>query len=80
MFIECTWMRHGHGPLGVTGIVTDSNQMQIWSLSSAAVTTLSSNLKSMTVDSDCDTNKHKEELQCRIKTDKEDRYVIEETL
>ena len=39
-FIECTWMRHGHGPSGVIGMATDENQMKIWSLSMGACSEL----------------------------------------
>ena len=46
-FIECTWMRHGHGPSGVIGMATDENQMKIWSLSMGACSELVSRLKMM---------------------------------
>ena len=29
MYIECTWMRHGHGPAGVTGLALNENQMKV---------------------------------------------------
>ena len=46
-FIECTWMRHGHGPSGVIGMATDENQMKIWSLSMGACSELVSRPKMM---------------------------------
>ena len=46
-FIECTWMRFGSGPGGLTGIVTDPKQRKIWAQSSAAITSLSSSIANM---------------------------------
>ena len=43
-FIECTWMRHGHGLSGVIGMATDENQMKI---SMGACSELVSRLKMM---------------------------------
>ena len=76
-FIECTWMRHGHGPAGVTGIATDPKQTKVWALSAAAVTNLSSCIKNMT-DKPNDTVFHKEEGSSRIQIDTSDRNTMED--
>ena len=46
-FIECTWMRNGHGPSGVKGLATNDKQVKIWSLSAAVCGQLTSQLKIM---------------------------------
>ena len=35
MFIESTYKRPGHGPMGAVGLATDWNQMVTWALSFA---------------------------------------------
>ena len=72
-------MRQGHGPSGVTGIVTDPKQMKIWALSAAAITNLSSSIKNMTEETS-NSLKHKEESPGRIKSDAADRNTLEEML
>ena len=81
MFIETTWMRHGHGPNGVGGIVMNDKQMKIWCLSEAAVSAVRSQINQL---SSGDSGKvqmtHKEEAPSRILSDSKDRKALRDTL
>ena len=40
-------MRHGHGLAGVTGLALNENQMKVWSLSEAAISDVTHQIKMM---------------------------------
>ena len=71
-FIQCTWMRHGHGPSGVTGLTKDENQMKEDLFPSSTFSDLTSQVKMMSGGDNVKENTtHKEKAQSRISSERE---------
>ena len=67
-------MRLGHGPTGAIGVATDYHHMVKWAIRCSSVRSLSN------TEQDSQHTRHKEEAECRIKTDQAARQSLRDTL
>ena len=73
-------MRHGHGPTGVTGLALNGNQMKVWSLSEAAISDVTHQIKTMRGERTKIQTAHKEKGPARIVANGMDRKALRDTL
>ena len=73
MAIETTYMRFGHGPVGVVGKTLKPETLKVWAYSQSACTKIVSDLEEMNERNKNTSEKHKEEENSQIKDDAKDR-------
>lgn len=81
MMIETTYMRHGHGQDGIAGITLRPETLKTWALSLHTCNKIVRGLEAMR-DHKFHTSQthHKEEMEARIKSDREGRVHLREKL
>ena len=80
MAIETTYMRFGHGPVGVVGKTLKPETLKVWAYSQSACTKIVSDLEEMNGRNKNKSEKHKEEENSQIKEDAKDRSSLRAVL
>ena len=81
MYIKTTFMRYGHGPTGIIGIILQPSALQRWALSMHTCSQLVQDVADMTDGyKQSEVMTHKEEKPSRIHSDSQDQENIQDKL